>query len=130
MKQFLMIWLLVSPMAFYAQSPRPAQEENIREDTELQTKRLTLALHLSDTQSTQVAALLENQKEERPKRPENLRHLSSEAREKWMSDRLDAQIAFQREMETILSPDQFSQFRKMMGKYARKRKESLHRMRK
>lgn len=95
MKQFLMIWLLVSPMAFYAQSPHPQQEGKIRENTELQAKRLTLALHLSETQSTQVAALLEKQKEERPKRPENLRHLSSEAREKWMSDRLDAQIAFQ-----------------------------------
>ena len=124
-----MIWLLVSPMAFYAQSPHPQQEEKIRENTELQAKRLTLALHLSETQSTQVAALLEKQKEERPKRPENLRHLSSEALEKWMSDRLDAQIAFQREMETILSPDQFTQFRKIMGKHARKRKESPHRMR-
>ena len=124
-----MIWLLVSPMAFYSQSHHPQQEGKIRENIELQAKRLTLALHLSEKQSTQVAALLEKQKEERPKRPENLRHLSSEAREKWMSDRLDTQIAFQREMETILSPDQFTQFRKMMGKNARKRKESPHRMR-
>ena len=124
-----MIWLLVCPMAFFAQSSHPPQDGKIRENTELQTKRLTLALHLSDKQSTQLAALLKKQKEERPKRPENVRHLSSKAREKWIMDRLDAQIAFQRDMEKILSPDQFTQFRKMMGKYARKRKESPRSMR-
>ena len=109
--------------SLFAQPPQAEKKDREMDNTLIQTKRLTLALNLSDTQAKQVAQLLEAHKSKRPDRPEDPRSLSKDERIALHAERLDAQIALQRKMEAILSPDQFNQFRDMMEKKARKRKE-------
>lgn len=123
MKQFMLSCLLLGAGSLFAQPPQAEKKDREMDNTLIQTKRLTLALNLSDTQAQQVAQLLEAHKSQRPDRPEDPRSLSKDERIALHAERLDAQIALQRKMEAILSPDQFNQFRDMMGKKARKRKE-------
>lgn len=123
MKQFMLSCLLLGAGSLFAQPPQAEKKDIEMDNTLIQTKRLTLALNLSDTQAQQVAQLLEAHKSQRPDRPEDPRSLSKDERIALHAERLDAQIALQRKMEAILSPDQFNQFRDMMEKKARKRKE-------
>ena len=82
-----------------------------------------MALNLSDDQATLVVSLLEKHRSNRPQRPKNPESLSQEQKEAFQEKRLEAQITLQRDMETILNPEQFTQFRDMIEKKAKKRKK-------
>ena len=84
---------------------------------------MTLALNLTDDQATLVESLLEKHRSNRPQRPKNPKSLSQEQKEVFQEKRLEAQITLQRDMETILNPEQFTQFRDMIEKKAKKRKK-------
>ena len=76
MKNNIMVLLLLSPISFFAQN-NPQREHLPKEQKpQIQTKRLTLALNLTDDQATPVESLLEKHLANRPQRPKNRKSLS------------------------------------------------------
>ena len=116
----------------YLQKLTPAQIAT------LQTKKLTLALDLSEAQQQRVLALNTTQATERKAkmeahkaRKEKGEKPTEAERYQYMNERLDAQIAYKRKMKNILSNDQYErwekmQARKMKGKKKGKRKHKAH----
>lgn len=84
---------------------------------------MTLALNLTDVQATLVESLLEKHRSNWPQQPNNPKSLSQEQKEGFQKKRLEAQITLQRDMETILNPEQFTHFQHIMEKKANKRKK-------
>ena len=88
----------------------------------LQTKKMTLALDLSEAQQSQIQALnLENAKARKAKMEERKaskedgerKKPTSEERFAMQSARLDAQLAQKEEMKKILSEEQMAKWEKM-----------------
>ncbi|EWH12595.1 hypothetical protein KLA_13876 [Cellulophaga geojensis KL-A] len=86
----------------------------------LQTKKMTLALDLSEDQQSKIEKLnLENAKffkekmEERKAKKEADKKLTSEERFAMENEKLDHQIAQKKALEKILSKDQYTQWSKM-----------------
>lgn len=86
----------------------------------LQSKRLTLALDLNETQENQIRELLEeriaSRREHFNQRRERMD--STGMHRQWpgfdsMDQHLDDQIAFQRELQEILSEEQYQQWKAM-----------------
>ncbi|SFU61469.1 protein of unknown function [Pustulibacterium marinum] len=125
--------IFVSTMAFAQEKPqdgkmRPEHRREFADFTpeqmaELQTKRMTLALDLSEKQQKQVLKINEDKAkkhkahfeemkkkkeagEERPK-------LTSKERFTMENARLDAQIAERKEMKSILSEEQYKKWTEM-----------------
>ena len=111
-----MVLLLLSPISFFAQNNPQREHLPKEQNPQNQIKRLTLALNLTDDQATLVESLLEKYRVNRPQRPKNPKSLSQEQTEAFQEKRLEAQITVQRDMETILNPEQFTQFRDLMEK--------------
>ncbi|WP_298510022.1 hypothetical protein [uncultured Kordia sp.] len=98
----------------------------------LHTKKLTLALDLSDKQQAQVLALQTKVATERKAKMEAHKAKkekgekpSKEERYKMMNERLDAKIAYKKNMKEILSDEQYTRWEKMQarkGKGKKKRK--------
>ena len=85
--------------------------------TELKVKHLTLALDLSDKQQREMQKLLLNQNKEREQfmalhkaDKEVGKKPTADERYTMQNKRLDAQIAMQREVKKILTPEQFTKF--------------------
>lgn len=108
------------------------QNFSAEELAEIQTKRMTLQLDLTDAQQQEVRELLvaqnkarkekleafkkareENQITERPSKEDRLENLN---------ERLDNQIAMKRKMKEILSEEQYSRWEKSLAIKARKNK--------
>ena len=123
MKNIIMVLLLLSPISFFAQNNPQREHLPKEQNPQIQIKRLTLALNLTDDQATLVESLLEKHRSNRPQRPKTPKSLSQEQKEAFQEKRLEAQITLQRDMETILNPEQFTQFRDMIEKKAKKRKK-------
>ena len=123
MKNIIMVLLLLSPISFFAQNNPQREHLPKEQNPQIQIKRLTLALNLTDDQATLVESLLEKHRSNRPQRPKNPKSLSQEQKEAFQEKRLEAQITLQRDMETILNPEQYTQFRDMIEKKAKKRKK-------
>lgn len=70
-----------------------------------------------------MESLLEKHRANWHQRPNNPKSLSQEQKEGFQKKRLEAQIPLQRDMEPILNPEQFTQYRYIMGKKAKKRKK-------
>ena len=86
---------------------------------ELSTKKLTLALDLSEAQQQQVKVLeLERAKknQEMRKLKESKKELTEKERFQYKSDRMDAQIALKAKMKDILTPDQYKKWEKLSQK--------------
>lgn len=94
------------------QNQTPAERAN------LQTKRMTLHLDLTDGQQKSVNALLLKQNEQRSKsfaeakkNKEAGKQLTDAERYQLQVSRLDSQIAFQKEMKSILNEKQYEQWK-------------------
>ena len=88
--------------------------------TELKSKQLTLALTLSDKQQKEVQKLIldrENKKQaliaQQRANKEAGKEATADERFAMKSKMLDEQIAMQREMKKILTPEQFEKFEKI-----------------
>jgi periplasmic protein CpxP/Spy len=88
--------------------------------TKLKSKQLTLALSLTDKQQKEVQKLIldrETKKQEfvaqRKANKEAGKELTADERFAMKNKMLDGQIALQREMKKILTPEQFEKFEKI-----------------
>lgn len=91
---------------------------------ELQAKKMTLHLDLTDKQQVQVQQILLEEAKERDSKKEARQHqqvqattakITTEEKLQVKNDRLDHQIEFKRKMKTILNPEQYKKFEEMMG---------------
>ena len=96
----------------------------------LQTKKLTLALDLSNRQQTQVLNLQTKVATERKAKMEAHKAKkekgekpTKEERYQMMNERLDAKIAYKRKMKEILSDEQYEQWEKMLARKAKGKKK-------
>jgi len=101
------------------------QEMTPEQIASLRTKKMTLALDLSQAQEKQLMTLnLKAAKERNKKMQERMAskakgeeaRLSAEQRYALRAEMLDRKIAHQRNLKTILSPEQFSKWQKMAHK--------------
>ncbi|MEJ2584724.1 MAG: hypothetical protein P8Z38_06685 [Robiginitalea sp.] len=89
----------------------------------IQSKKMVLALDLTNRQQEEVEALLKKRFETRKKirashrevAKDSSKRLNSEERYNRMNTYLDQEIAFQQEMKNILSDSQFDQWKKRHG---------------
>lgn len=107
----------------------------------LASKKMALALDLSDAQQRQIKPLLTQQIadkkanwEKMKKFKESDKKLTADERFRMQNARLDKQLAFQKQMKRILNDEQYAKFKKMkkhrkhkMKRYAKKRKMRRHR---
>lgn len=142
MKNVLLIALALFTMNAAAQAQRTEQSNRKtgsemmkqmtpNERADLQTKKLTLKLDLSDAQQENVHAIILEQANTR----ENFRQArkiataekatkpSKDAVFKMRKDRRDQQIKLKRDMKAILTPDQYEKFEKIHSMKHNKRRK-------
>ena len=91
------------------------QDKSPEETAELEAKRMTLNLDLSDKQQEQVYNLfLENEKERRAQREANQGKSDKPSQEEIESIRLDKQIEMKRKLKDILNEEQYTKWEKNM----------------
>lgn len=125
MKKLAIISLFLLPLGIIAQ---PGEKMRKMPSPEVQAKRMTLALDLTDKQENQIVTILEDQRKAREMNKmtrEERRELSQEKREELHVEMLDRRIAMKREMKSILNDEQYNRWEKMM---ARKGKNKMKRM--
>ncbi|WP_411767383.1 hypothetical protein [Winogradskyella sp. A3E31] len=93
---------------------------NPKDRAELESKKLTLALDLSEDQQEKVEDLLlthfTKAEAKRKQASKDRKKLSEEEKLAIRKERLDTQIALKKEMKTILSADQYAKYEKMQGR--------------
>lgn len=95
---------------------------------ELRTKKMTLALDLSDAQQQQVFALNTRMAKEK-KQKMKARQLAKESKKEFTSDekfammneRLDAQIAYKKDIKQILNKEQYERWEKMQARKGKRK---------
>ncbi|WP_438961842.1 hypothetical protein [Nonlabens sp.] len=136
MKKIIVLIALMAVTFAQAQEGRKGERRDRMKDVTpeematMQSKKLTLALDLSDQQEKEVYQILFKQAE---KRKSN--NLSKEEREKLTVDQkkaariaiMDEKIAVKRNMKSILDKDQYVKWEKMMQKRANKRSKDRKR---
>ncbi len=136
MKKIVVLAIALFTITGFAQkrdSERPHKDRKERKEkispekrAEIQSKKLTLALDLSEQQQSKVeTVLLEHFKEgkekmEAQKKPR--KELTQDERHQLLNEKLDAQIALKAEMKSILNETQYSKYTKMMGRRSQQRK--------
>tara|TARA_B100001146_G_scaffold224923_1_gene245009 strand:+ start:6324 stop:6761 length:438 start_codon:yes stop_codon:yes gene_type:complete len=145
MKKLVTVLLLVSVIAVHAQERKGDRKEMRKELREkmkdftpqqmadLRVKKLTLALDLNESQQTRLlqletdkAVTMKSRMENRKKRSE----LSSEELYEAKKNRLDAQIAYKKELKSILTEAQFEKWEKgRKGKRGMKKRRQGHKKR-
>jgi len=133
MKNLVIAVLMITALNLSAQ---PFQKNNERPNftpdqiAELQTKKMTLHLELTEKQQQQILQINKKNAEERKQKMEAHKALrekgekpSSEELFKIKSGRLDSQIANQKEMKSILTEKQFETWKKS-------RKHRVHKIKK
>ncbi|HMB99716.1 MAG TPA: hypothetical protein VKN14_01640 [Flavobacteriaceae bacterium] len=107
---------------------------NPEEAANLQTKKMTLALDLTEAQQEKIYSLnLENAKARKArmeakmlkKEKGELKQLSDEQKLKMKNERLDKQIAMKKKMKEILNEEQYKKWSENMEKSHYKRKEKM-----
>ena len=137
MKKIVLAVLCLAGMTAMAQrdgmrGDRSMEDLTSEQQATLQTKKMTLALDLSEDQQERVYALnLENikmrdtvreERRERKEKGEDSRP-TSEERYAHQTKRLDALIAHKSDMKEILSPEQYGRWEKMALRKTRHRNE-------
>jgi len=87
------------------------QKFNPQERSNLVAKQWTLALDLNQDQQNQVRKLLDKHQVHLPKKP--MSPYSKKGKAQWMEAHLDAQIALQNDLKTVLTPEQYRQWKDM-----------------
>ncbi|WP_452228006.1 MULTISPECIES: hypothetical protein [unclassified Lacinutrix] len=127
MKKLLVIALALITIQVSAQEKRgeKGKKANLapEEMAQLQTKKMTLDLDLTEAQQKEVGVInLENAKarkaqmQARKSKKDSEEKPSKEERLKMKNDRLDAQIATKKKMKSILNADQYTKWESTQGK--------------
>lgn len=128
MNKLIMAFLVLATISMSAQrGPRGGEDRKgkdltVEQMATLKTKKMTLALALDNNQSKKVYNVLLAQAKDRKQAMEARKtqtekpELTKEQKFAKTNERLDKQIAMQQEMQSILSEDQFKQFKKMSAK--------------
>ena len=114
MKTTYFLFALALPLMILAQAPQPKEALTKKKRLKLHVKKMQLALDLSENQTTSVRALLEKYQAKGPKRGEKTAQLSSDERYEMRMQRMDTQLALQKEMKSILNDTQFAQWKKLI----------------
>lgn len=140
MKNFALILMMVIAVTFTANTQeKTAQKKRqnrrqftVEQNTELDVKRMTLALDLNEKQQNQIKPLLMTQAAQRKtamgkmkKARENKQKPSEEELFTMRSQQLDNQIAMKKSMKEILTKEQFEEFEKMVKMRKTKGKKML-----
>jgi len=133
MKHILTMVILCITLTVNAQRGRDGGKMQLSAEQQatLQTKKMTLALDLNDQQASKVYTIQLEQAKKRKafiaeRKKEGRLELTKEQRLVLETKKLDNMIAVQKEMKTILTIDQFEQWRKMKHKKKQKRKKKHH----
>ena len=136
MKNIASILVFVFAVTLTAQAQQKKQPRKMQfsaeQQTELAVKQMTLALDLSKKQQNEIKPILLKQAQEKKANQEKLRAFK-ESNTKPSADEMfamktkniDARIEFKDKMQSILSPEQFDNFQKMMMKKGQKRKKMM-----
>lgn len=132
MKTTYFFFALSLPLMVLAQAPQPKEALIKKQRLELHVKEMQLALDLSENQTASVRTVLEKHQAERPKRGEKTTQLSSDERYEMRMQRMDTQLAIQKEMKSILNDTQYAQWkermpRKRMAERSRHKPKGMHR---
>lgn len=91
-----------------------AQQLSAEQKTELQVKRMTLDLELTEKQQKEIKSLvleqnqkLEERRKDRDQRREEMAKMTKDERFKMQSQALDDELAFQAKVKKILTDDQY-----------------------
>jgi hypothetical protein len=115
--------LLISTFAMAQPGERGDRGERRMPSPEVQAKRMTLALDLSEKQEKQVLQLMTDQKasmDQTRLTKEERKELSPEQKEAQAVKMLDKKIEMKRKLKKILSEEQYERWEKMMAKRAQK----------
>ncbi|MEZ2415740.1 hypothetical protein ACA086_12300 [Muriicola sp. E247] len=129
MKKILIAMFIIASMSAVAQEghrhgPRHAEDPLTPEQmATLQTKKMTLALDLTEKQQEQIQEFhlennklrrekMESRKEDRADSPR--KELSAEEKFAMQNERLDRMIASKEKLKSILNQEQFEKWEKMM----------------
>ena len=118
MKTTYFLFALAFPLMVLAQAPESKKALTKEQRLELHTKKMQLALELSEDQTASVRAVLEKYHSERPKR-EKTNPLSSDERYEMMMKQMDTKLAIQKEMKSILNEVQYSNWKENMSRNQR-----------
>ncbi len=117
MRRLILASLMLAGMTALAQPPRGGEKGrhamkdlSAAELATLQSKRMTLALDLTDAQQRQVSDLLTKQIEERREARKSAGDSTRMRNYGDMNARLDRQIAFKRSLQEILTDAQYEQW--------------------
>ncbi len=141
MKNLLIALLMTTAISLSAQPFEKGERPNFTPDqiAELQTKKMTLHLELTENQQQQILEINKKNAVERKQKMEERKELrkkgekpNSEELFKIKSERLDKQIAHQGEMKTILNEQQFETWKKtsIRKKMQLKKRAKKHRKQK
>jgi len=129
MKQLLILALSICALSLNAQNRRGmAKDLSAEQLATLQTKKLTLALALDESQAKKVYELQFQQATERKeKRGEKEKNntkpeLSKEQRLARQNEMLDSKIAMQTSMKSILNKEQFDEWRRLQKRKMSRKK--------
>lgn len=138
MKTILTSILLIGCMTVFSQHghhQRGMKEMSPEQVATLETKKLTLALDLTEQQQKEIYQIEFDNAEFRKARMEERKVAkadgkgekpSSDDRYAVMSNRLDRQIAHKEKMKTILNKSQFEKWEKLQGKREMRGKCKVH----
>ena len=132
MKTIYFLFALALPLMVLAQAPQPKEVLTKKQRLELHVKEMQLALDLSENQTASVRTVLEKYQAKGPKRGEKIAQLSSDERYEMRMQRMDTQLALQKEMKSILNDAQYAQWkermpRKRMAERSRHKPKGMHR---
>ncbi len=115
MKQFSLILVMFSMLTLSAQHKEHLKNLNPEQKMEIYLKKMTLKLDLTDKQISQIKPILANriQNHKDPKKKENRAKMSDDQKHNYIINKLDRQIAFNKEMKNVLNEKQYDHFKKM-----------------
>ncbi|MFS4417507.1 hypothetical protein [Maribacter sp. 2307ULW6-5] len=145
MKHAILLVALCSSISFYGQGngargQGPHHDFSPEQMATLQTKKMTLALDLSAEQAAKIKTLFRERAKERMSKNQALKEKrateeakrpSSSERFQRANERLDREIAFQKQLGTILDGDQYEAWKKMRSREIGKKQKrwGLHKER-
>ncbi len=137
MKKLALIAILLSGVVLTAQRPEGKRQgmRDLSPDqiASLQTKKMTLALDLNQSQQTEIQSLFlsnatdrKNKMDERESKKEEGSRPSKDERYAMQNERLDHMIAQKAAMKKILTDSQFEKWEKMQHKRQNGKKDRGH----
>ncbi|TAI48140.1 hypothetical protein [Flagellimonas allohymeniacidonis] len=140
MKQFVVLAMVLSTFTLFAQHPGPHHHRSLKADMSaeqlatLHTKKLTLALDLTEDQQKKVMEISLEEVELRKSKREAVKAKkesgewtkpTSDERFEMENNLLDHQIAHQQKMKEVLNEDQYQTWKKLRLKRAMNGKKRM-----